>query len=172
MIRYSIRDRCVRREPGDIILKHYYDYEKKILNVFAVSKTWEPYAMHGIDLSNCSREQFMSRIKKLVPRFRYQSEFVEFRKVLRRLIYAPRAKSWYDVLPQNVATWLEKYMWDIVEEMNEHCVDNLRAACVNSTAQKRRYKSQQKHGCCGFYDETVLCPIDGKHYFIGFNYGH
>ena len=114
----------------------------------------------------------MRRIKQLVPRFRYQHEFVEFRKALRRLIYMPRTKEWHEVLPQDVCAWLQKHMWDIVEDMNEHCVDNFRAAYVNSTSQKRRYKRQQRRGCCGFFDSVVLCPVDQKQYLIGFNYGH
>lgn len=52
------------------------------------------------------------------------------------------------------------------------CVDNERWAWIRHKGEVRRYKAQKARGCCGFHDEKVWCPIDGKYYLIGFNFGH
>lgn len=140
--------------------------------VQTIGNNGKGYAKHCLSLAGCSRQKLLARLKKLVPRFRCQQEFVEFRRDLRRRLFAPVQKSWDEVLPKNVAAWLHEYIWDVVAEMDERCVDNLRVANVKSTAQKRRYRSQQKHGCCGFWDSVVDCPIDNNRYYVGFNYGH
>jgi len=171
MIRYRARDNYYGIVvPGDIMLR-FYTTEGAIV-VQTTGNNGVGYAKHYISLVGCSRQTVLARLKKLIPRFRYQQEFVEFRRNLRQRLFAPVTKCWDEVLPKNVATWLHEYIWNVVEEMNEHCVDNLRAANVRSTAQKRRYNSQKEHGCCGFWDSVVDCPVDSNRYFVGFNYGH
>lgn len=174
MIRYEPRPTFYggyeQQSSNDIILR-FYTTENAVV-VQTIGNNGKGYAKHCISLAGCLRQQVEARLKKLVPRFRLQEEFVRFRKDLRRRLYTPAVKSWDEVLPKNIADWFHDYIWDVVKEMNEHCVDNLRVANVRSTAQKRRYRRQQKSGCCGFWDSVVECPIDNQKYFVGFNYGH
>lgn len=80
-----------------------------------------------------------------------------------------QAKSWEDVLPPTVAHWAQGELDK--ESKDDDCVDNYRVACVSSTPQMRRYRSQKASGCCGSQDFKRRGP-DGKRYVLGFNYGH
>lgn len=51
-------------------------------------------------------------------------------------------------------------------------VDNRRWADITKRSQVRRFVMQRERGCCGSMNEKLVCPIDGKTYLIGFNYGH
>ena len=54
------------------------------------------------------------------------------------------------------------------------CVDGFRWARITKGDRLNitRYRKVRDHGCCGFFDQRFLCPIDGHHYRVGFNYGH
>jgi len=65
----------------------------------------------------------------------------------------------------------------IRERLNFHSssrdyTDNFRAACKTDLNQLSLYDQQYNSGCCGFADRIEVCPIDGKTYKLGFNYGH
>lgn len=47
--------------------------------------------------------------------------------------------------------------------------DNFRIS-DGSTFEDALYQVSKHHGCCGFYDSTMVA--DGKTYKVGFNYGH
>jgi len=87
-------------------------------------------------------------------------------------------KSQYEILenisgiPVDVLTWIEDYLNDRTESDAYEYSDNVRVAQVGSMEQESKYDEAVSNGCCGFYDETESCPIDGKEYRIGFNYGH
>lgn len=91
-------------------------------------------------------------------------------KELRRRMFAGQAKDWDQVLPRPVRDWA----YSKLEELQRDCdfVDNSRVARKGNTAQVRRYKRQRDNGCCGFHDSEAVCPIDGKTYLLGFNFGH
>ena len=55
---------------------------------------------------------------------------------------------------------------------DEFCVDNDRWADKAKGNAVRRYYKQRSTGCCGFHDTEEVCPIDGKTYLLGFNFGH
>lgn len=91
-------------------------------------------------------------------------------KELRRRVFAGQAKSWDNVLPKPIRAWA----YAKLDELKEGCdfVDNDRVARKGNTAQMRRYRRQKESGCCGFHDSKAVCPIDGKVYLLGFNFGH
>lgn len=55
---------------------------------------------------------------------------------------------------------------------DEFCVDNDRWADKSKSNAVRRYYKHRSTGCCGFHDSEEVCPIDGKTYLLGFNFGH
>lgn len=48
--------------------------------------------------------------------------------------------------------------------------DNHRIAECGNVEQELLYEKARKKGCCGFYDEIM--EVDGRHFKVGFNYGH
>ncbi len=78
-------------------------------------------------------------------------------------------KDYFDVLPVEICQWAENIL---EKEVDESCMDNYRVANIRKSCQMKRYKRTYKHGCCGFFDEKRVCPIDGNTYLIGCNYGH
>lgn len=96
-------------------------------------------------------------------------EAYEARKRARRLAYEAQAKSWRDVLPEDVRKWATATLNKASKD--EACVDNYRVARMNSTSQMRRYRKQKERGCCGSHDFKAVGP-DGNRYLMGFNYGH
>ena len=81
--------------------------------------------------------------------------------------YDKGKKSWEDVLPADIVRWAhhEFAAWEL------DCMDNTRVALLTSSSQKRRFKKQAEHGCCGSHSEIRTGP-DGKKYLLGANYGH
>lgn len=92
------------------------------------------------------------------------------RKAVKRA-KAPVPKGYQDVLPENVVRWAESAIGAEMKKRKELCVDNYRVARLGSSTQMRRYRKQQKNGCCGSFDEVRKGP-DGQKYLIGCNYGH
>lgn len=91
-------------------------------------------------------------------------------KDLRALLHESKAKEWEDVLPRAIVKWAQAELDKEMEGLS--CVDNSRVARKDSTGQVRRYRKQKESGCCGFSDWEARCPIDGKVYLLGFNFGH
>jgi hypothetical protein len=54
---------------------------------------------------------------------------------------------------------------------NYEFADNLRIAWVGSPEQMDEFESRQRHGCCGCFEQELICK-SGRTYLIGFNYGH
>lgn len=50
------------------------------------------------------------------------------------------------------------------------CVDNRRVAEVGNKKHMSQYRYQQRNGCCGSTDTTVV--VEGRTFAIGCNYGH
>lgn len=71
-----------------------------------------------------------------------------------------------------VVEWLRDELQRQIASADDPCVDNERVANTNVPSQIEKYEQQVTKGCCGFHDVTVLCPVDGNTYKIGFNYGH
>ena len=90
-------------------------------------------------------------------------------KSIRRARSSALTKSWEDVLPKEIRIWAWEELRKISKD-DDFC-DNWRVAKLGNTAQVRRYKSQRKHGCCGFSDVKRV-GIDGNKYLLGYNYGH
>jgi hypothetical protein len=80
-----------------------------------------------------------------------------------------RGKEWDQALPRDIVEWANSII--NVESKDDSCVDNTRVARVGNTGQMRRYRSQQRGGCCGFTDFERVGP-DGKRYLLGWNHGH
>ncbi len=117
-----------------------------------------------------NRQEVRAFFRLTRPRFRYEHEWADLRKDFISQYYAPQPKEWSQVLPDNVALWASRRLQEITRELS--FVDNYRVARVGNTCQERRYRRQQKRGCCGFLDVINVCPIDGKPYRLGCNYGH
>lgn len=65
----------------------------------------------------------------------------------------------------------EALNWMLQEEMiHGNCIDNSRFAFTDDDNEMRIYQEQVDHGCCGFYENTVI--VDGRWARIGCNYGH
>jgi hypothetical protein len=96
----------------------------------------------------------------------------EFKNALRRQFYRPIEKEWDDVLPDKIAFWVGRKLQELKNKYGDNCTDNYRVALVGNLPQERRYRRQQRKGCCGFFDCIDICPVDGRPYRLGFNYGH
>ena len=73
---------------------------------------------------------------------------------------------------EKIVYWLMQ-TYSSIHKSNEYdYVDNQRFAEDGDKRSTDIYKKRRKTGCCGFYDEEFLCPINNKKYHIGFNYGH
>jgi len=83
----------------------------------------------------------------------------------------PQEKSYEQFLSKDIARWAERRIQEEVEELEATCVDNWRVARLGNSPQMRRYRRQQKRGCCGSHDIIRKGP-DGNKYMLGFNYGH
>ena len=78
-------------------------------------------------------------------------------------------------MKEEIANWLNQKIKDIIgydEYPKYDYADNFRFALKDSEREVRAYEEKQDRGCCGSYDGEVKCPIDGRTYLIGFNYGH
>lgn len=93
-------------------------------------------------------------------------------KAVRYWQYRARFKSWRDVVAPTVLQWLDAHIADQLAERDLGHMDNFRVCDPTIPSQKRRYLRQKQTGCCGSSDWQVECPIDGKTYWVGFNYGH
>jgi len=87
-------------------------------------------------------------------------------RALRTEAYEARLAS----LKPGVHEWIESRLEALSN--GEFCVDNERWADKSKGNAVRRYYRQRSHGCCGFHDTEEVCPIDGKTYLPGFNFGH
>ena len=134
------------------------------------SRYGQEEAYHKIKVKN--RDLFLKKWKSIRKKFRYEHEWIELRNDLKSALYANRKKEWDTVLPDKVVLWASYRLSQLEQEIGDPCVDNYRVAKVGNTCQSRRYRRQADRGCCGFFDCIELCPIDGKPYRLGFNYGH
>jgi hypothetical protein len=57
-----------------------------------------------------------------------------------------------------------------IRENGDPCTDNYRWARSGSNNEVRRFLKARDRGCCGSFN--ALRKIQGKYYWIGFNYGH
>jgi hypothetical protein len=92
------------------------------------------------------------------------------RKLLKRLQNEQRAKEWDQVITGPIREWAGSRISALAQGLD--CVDNDRVALKGNTAQMRRYMRQKNRGCCGFHDSEEVCPVDGRTYLLGFNFGH
>lgn len=115
-----------------------------------------------------------SDIEPLIARahaeFGGDHRFKLVRKLLRRRANEAKAKEWDQVLTGAVRDWAHKRLDEL--QKGEYCCDNDRVALRGNTSQVRRYNHAKASGCCGFCDVVEVCPVDGKAYLIGFNFGH
>lgn len=127
-------------------------------------------ATHTIKFKD--RETTRKALKRIRTKFRYQHEWVNFRKDIIKALYTPVEKLWEDVLDDKVAIWASQKLQHLKQKYGDNCTDNYRVAKVGNSPQERRYRRQYKQGCCGFFDCIEICPKDGQAYRLGFNYGH
>ena len=111
-----------------------------------------------------------SQIRDLPNQTQKQAEIVVAAVKDLRYRERTRRKNWEEMLAREVVEWVRSVF--VEQARDECCVDNYRVADTRKSSQMRRYKSQKANGCCGFFDQAFECPIDGKTYLIGFNYGH
>lgn len=78
-----------------------------------------------------------------------------------------RPKELSEIFPFFIISWA----YEMINQRDLDCVDNIRIAKIGNSSQKRRYRKQQKSGCCGFMDVIREAP-DGQRYMVGCNYGH
>lgn len=151
---------------GDPEVLHQLQGKKLLWQMLAGTGNW---CRHKLPKPK-SREEVLKFFKRVRPRFRNEHEWADLRKDFISQYYAPQPKEWSQVLPDNVALWASRRLQEITRELA--CVDNYRVARVGNTCQERRYRRQEKRGCCGFLDVIDVCPVDGKPYRLGCNYGH
>ena len=72
---------------------------------------------------------------------------------------------------EEVGTWVYETLEYMISEIDDSCVDNERY-CDLDEDDRTEYDSAVAHGCCGFVDEDIRCPINGHMFKLGFNYGH
>jgi len=171
--------------PNNIQLGFYIDcggnliiYHEMKPSSFAIKK----YGYSDSDKIVCSHTIKQSKLRQIPKsiktrfrnRFESEHQWVLFFKDLNKYIgmYRVSGKNWVDTVPLPVSNWLLGRLEQYKNEMDEHCVDNYRAANVRKSSQMRRYRRDQKSGCCGFFDVKEVCPIDHNEYIMGFNYGH
>ena len=73
---------------------------------------------------------------------------------------------------EKIVCWLMETFNSIFREKEYEYADNRRFADTANQQHLEIYNKKRKTGCCGFYDEKFLCPINNKEYAIGFNFGH
>lgn len=71
-----------------------------------------------------------------------------------------------------LAGWLQSQLDDMVREVDDPAVDNLRWAEKSVSRQRRAYYRAKASGCCGSEDREVTHPETGRVFLIGCNYGH
>jgi len=169
IIKFSVKEDVIKisHEIGFI---HFND-DRRIRYISSIESRWDrESAYHNIKVIN--RDLFIKKWKSCRKKFRYEHEWIELRNDLLSSLYKPKKKEWDTVLPDKVVIWASKRLHQINQEVGDPCTDNYRVARVGNTCQERRYRRYLKKGCCGFFDCIELCPIDGKPYRLGFNYGH
>ncbi len=68
---------------------------------------------------------------------------------------------------------VEKALADLLREVNDHCIDNIRVADWSKRQERNRYNKQKASGCCGSVDRVVHIGIFfPREFHIGLNYGH
>jgi len=72
----------------------------------------------------------------------------------------------------DIGQWIENEIRCMYIEVNDEYYDNLRVAEVGNKDEEDMYKQLKNNGCCGFEDRVVKCPINGKEYKLGMNFGH
>lgn len=118
-----------------------------------------------IDITN-SAKQALKPFVLVLPGVLYESARIAVKEAR-----CPQEKSYEQFLPKDISSWAERHIQEEVEAMEAMCVDNWRVARLGNSPQMRRYRRQQKRGCCGSHDIIRRGP-DGNTYMLGFNYGH
>lgn len=67
---------------------------------------------------------------------------------------------------------ITEWIMSHINRVDDPYQDNLRVAVKGNEKEEEVYREQVKRGCCGYADFEEKCPIDGKIYKIGLNYGH
>ncbi len=75
-------------------------------------------------------------------------------------------------MDKSVNIWLKEYIQNIIKDNSFEFVDNIRIADTRYEDSILNYKNKQDTGCCGFFDDLIVCPLDNVKYMIGFNHGH
>ena len=76
--------------------------------------------------------------------------------------------NWYD----NVGKWLAGKINEMVEEIDDPCIDNFRVAEIDNSYEEVAYYTIANAGCCGFEDREVIHEVTNRKFRIGCNYGH
>lgn len=79
-------------------------------------------------------------------------------------------EDWRDALPAKIVAWAEDRLAELYA--GEDCVDNMRVALKSDAEQVGLFEEQRRRGCCGSSEFEEVCPVDGRTYLLGFNYGH
>lgn len=88
-----------------------------------------------------------------------------------------KAKDWEETMTKEEVDFIYSTFHQIISNDRDfYNCDNLRAARVWISSQRRRYRRQKESGCCGSYDTIVKKWNEEKQsfdlYMLGFNYGH
>jgi hypothetical protein len=158
------------------------DTNYKILVGYRGVLFWEPYKLGvrdtssvllvSVDLKTPVADKaywggIREEVFKLLPNHGNLASFLWKRVKAERM--CAQYKSWRDVLPPDIVRWAQGVLDEVSKD--DCCVDNYRVARVRNSSQRRRYRRQKEHGCCGFMDFVREGP-DGHRYMLGFNYGH
>ena len=85
-------------------------------------------------------------------------------------------KNWEETMTPKEVAWCERAIGLMVESFKEPCVDNWRAARIWKSSQRRRFRKQERSGCCGSYSWIAHRWSQEKRrydiYLLGFNFGH
>lgn len=121
--------------------------------------------LHGDDWCWRNLKQFLfwlSRGKQLWARQVY--------KVARTRRNETMQKDWEQALPKDVVRWASERFSAAIERDGLECVDSERVARIGNKSQMRRFVRSRT--CCGSAEWEEVCPVDGKRYLLGLNFGH
>jgi hypothetical protein len=87
-----------------------------------------------------------------------------------------KPKCWEETMTPEELDWIWGEIDGLLNTGEYPCADNFRAARYWISSQRRRYRRNQRNGCCGYVDffrkKWNWRKLRYDLYMIGFNYGH
>ncbi len=111
------------------------------------------------------------QVRATVREFYGKDHVLVWRSIYKRIRekhFESLVKDFEDVMPGEISRWA----WDQIRAQSDglDCVDSQRCGKRGNTSSMRRFR--RGRSCCGSQEWEEVCPIDGKRYRLGFNFGH